>query len=353
MVTGDHPHTAQAIARQIGLLKEASRAIITGEQLRRMSRTQLQLALDLPEVLFARVGADQKMRIVQALKAKGHIVAVTGDGVNDAPALRQADIGIAMGQAGTDVARAAADMVLLDDNFASIVAAVEEGRAVFANIRKFFTYILTHNVPELLPYLAFVLFKIPLAITVLQILAVDLGTDMLPAVALGAEKPEPSAMKRPPRSPKERLIDWPLLARSYLFLGPLEAVAALGAFFFVLSGGGWGYGQLLPASDPLYMKATTACLSAIIVMQVANIFLCRSERASAFSSGLFSNRLIWTGIITELVLILLIDYTPLGNWLFSTAPLALSVWLFTIPFAVGLITVEELRKWLVKRTLTG
>jgi magnesium-transporting ATPase (P-type) len=349
MVTGDHPHTAQAIAQQIGLVHGASPAIITGERLRRMSRTQLQLALDLPEVLFARVGADQKMRIVQALKAKGHIVAVTGDGVNDAPALRQADIGIAMGQAGTDVARAAADMVLLDDNFASIVAAVEEGRAVFANIRKFFTYILTHNVPELIPYLAFVLFKIPLAITVLQILAVDLGTDMLPAVALGAEKPEPAAMKQPPRSPKERLIDGPLLARSYLFLGPLEAVAALAAFFFVLGGGGWGYGQRLPASDPLYRQATTACLTAIIVMQVANVFLCRSEHASAFSFGLFSNRLIAAGTAAELALIMLIDYTPLGNRLFGTAPLVGGVWLFTIPFAAGMLVLEELRKRLVRR----
>ena len=351
MVTGDHPHTAQAIAQQIGLLKGASPTIITGERLRRMSRTQLQLALDLPEVLFARVGADQKMRIVQALKAKGHIVAVTGDGVNDAPALRQADIGIAMGQAGTDVARAAADMVLLDDNFASIVAAVEEGRAVFANIRKFFTYILTHNVPELVPYLAFVLFKIPLAITVLQILAVDLGTDMLPAVALGAEKPEPAAMKQPPRSPKKRLIDWTLLARSYLFLGPLEAVAAMTAFFFVLGSGGWSYGQLLPASDPLYRQATAACLSAIIVMQVANVFLCRSDRASAFSFGPFSNRLILTGILLELMLILLIDYTPLGNRFFATAALTGAVWLLVIPFAVGMLGLDELRKVLARRRL--
>jgi sodium/potassium-transporting ATPase subunit alpha len=349
MVTGDHPHTAEAIARQIGLLQGTSPAVITGKQLRRMSRTQLQLALDLPKVLFARVGADQKMRIVQALKAKGHIVAVTGDGVNDAPALRQADIGIAMGRAGTDVARAAADMVLLDDNFASIVAAVEEGRAVFANIRKFFTYILTHNVPELIPYLAFVLFRIPLAITVLQILAVDLGTDMLPAVALGAEKPEPTAMKQPPRSPKERLIDWSLLLRSYLFLGLLEAMAALAAFFLVLGSGGWVYGQILPPSDPLYRQATTACLSAIIVMQVVNVFLCRSARMSAFSFSLFSNRLIGMGIVAEVVLILLIDYTTLGNHIFGTIPLAGSVWLFTIPFALGMLALEELRKCLVRR----
>lgn len=351
MVTGDHPQTALAIARQIGLLSSNGKGVvITGDRLRRMSQTQLQLALDLPGIVFARVAADQKMRIVQALKAKGHVVAATGDGVNDAPALRQADIGIAMGQTGTDVARAAADMVLLDDNFASIVAAIEEGRAVFANIRKFLTYILTSNVPELVPYLAFILFKIPLALTIIQILAVDLGTDMVPALGLGAEKPEPGIMQKPPRSRKERLIDWPLLLRSYLFLGPLESVAAMAAFFFVLLGGGWTYGQSLLPLDPLYLQATTACLTAIILMQVANVFLCRSESGSAFAFGFFNNPLIWAGIVVELLLILMIVYSPLGNRFFGTAPIALAVWLFVIPFALGMLALEEVRKWLVRRS---
>src|SRR3990167_2997784 len=187
MVTGDHPQTAVAIAREIGLVLASHAAVITGEQLRRLSEAEFQLALDAPEIIFARVGADQKLRIVRALKQKGETVAATGDGVNDAPALKQADIGIAMGMTGTDVARESAHMILLDDNFASIVAAVEEGRAVYDNIRKFLTYILTSNVPEIVPYLAFVLFKIPLPLTIIQILAVDLGTDMLPALALGAE----------------------------------------------------------------------------------------------------------------------------------------------------------------------
>ena len=202
MITGDHPQTAKAIAREIGLVQSDTPVLITGEDLRRLSDTQLQLLLDAPEVIFARMGADQKLRIVSVLQRKKAIVAVTGDGVNDAPALKQADIGIAMGLTGTDVAREAADMVLLDDNFASIVQAIEEGRAVFANIRKFLTYILTSNIPEIVPYLAFVLLKIPLPLTIIQILAVDLGTDMLPALALGTEAPEPGVMQQPPRSPK-------------------------------------------------------------------------------------------------------------------------------------------------------
>ncbi|MBI3778219.1 MAG: cation-transporting P-type ATPase [Gammaproteobacteria bacterium] len=351
MVTGDHPHTALAIAREIGLVLTSGATVINGDQLRRLANTELQLALDAPEVVFARVSADQKLRIVQALKHKGETVAATGDGVNDAPALKQADIGIAMGVTGTDVARESAHMVLMDDNFASIVAAVEEGRAVYDNMRKFLTYILTHNVAELVPYLAFALFRIPLPLTVIQILAIDLGTDVLPALALGAELPEPEVMQRPPRSPGERLLSWPLLARAYLWLGLLEAAAAMAAFFFALRGGGWNYGETLPANDPLYLQATTACLSAIIVMQVVNVFLCRSERGSTFTRGIFLNRLILAGIAVEIALILLIDYTSWGNRLFGTAPISSDVWLYLAPFALAMLLFEELRKALVRHLL--
>jgi sodium/potassium-transporting ATPase subunit alpha len=345
MVTGDHPRTAMAIAREIGLVTTSNPVVITGEKLRRFSDAELNLALNAPELLFARVGADQKMRIVQVLKRKREIVAVTGDGVNDAPALKQGDIGIAMGVTGTEVAREASDMILMDDNFASIVDAVEEGRAVFANMRKFLTYILTSNIPEIIPYLAFALFRIPLPLTIIQILAVDLGTDMVPALALGAEKPEPDVMRRPPRAAGERLWNWPLVGRAYLFLGVMEATAALAAFFYVLSSGGWHYGQPLAWHDPLYRTATTACLSAIIVMQVVNLFLCRSERDSVFAFGLFANRLLVWGVVVELVLILWIDYSRWGQALFNTAPIGPEVWLFVLPFATAMLIVEESRKW--------
>ena len=346
MITGDHPRTASALAREIGLAQQP--LAVTGDKLLLLSDTDLQLLLDEPELIFARTSADQKMRIVQALQRRGEVVAVTGDGVNDAPALRCADIGIAMGISGTDVAKEAADIVLLDDHFATIVIAIEEGRAVYDNLRKFLTYILTHNVAELVPYLAFALFKVPLPLTVIQILAIDLGTDTLPALALGAEKPDPDIMRRPPRLPSERLLSWGLLMRVYLYLGLLEATAAMAAFFFVLYSGGWLFGRELEIHDSLYLQGTTACLSAIVAMQMVNIFLCRHPSMSAFSRRHRFNRLIAYGIAFELLLLALIVYTPWGNALFGTAPLGLAVWLFIIPFGLGMWLLEEARKAVVR-----
>ena len=349
MVTGDHPHTALAIARDIGLVSGANPAVVFGEALRRMTPAQLQIVLDSPEILFARVTAEQKMLVVNALKNKGEIVAVTGDGVNDAPALKSAHIGIAMGLAGTDVAKAAADMILLDDNFASIVNAVEEGRAVFANIRKFLTYILTSNIPELIPYLAFVLFRIPLPLTIIQILAVDLGTDMLPALALGAERPDPGLMRQPPRPAHERLLSWPLLARAYLWLGMLQAGVALGGFFLVLHLAGWQYGEMLATTDPLYLQATTACLAAIVVSQMVNVFVCRHPRESALRFSLTENPLLLLGLAVELGLLLLIVYTPPGNRIFATRAFDSGVWAVLVLLALGFGVLEELRKYVVRR----
>lgn len=349
MITGDHPRTATAIASEIGLARDGEPTVITGETLRTLSPVALGLALDAPDVIFARVSAADKMRVVEALKAKGHIVAVTGDGVNDAPALKAAHIGVAMGRSGTDVAKEAADMILLDDNFASIVAAVEEGRAVFQNIRKFLTYVLVHNVAELVPYLAFVLFRVPIALTPIQILLIDMGTDSLTGLGLGVEKPDPDGMRRPPRPRTERLLTLPVGLRAYLFLGPIEAAACMAAFFFVLIGGGWRFGDQLAWNDPLYQQATTACLSGVIVMQIVNVFICRSHVRSVFSMPLFGNPLIIVGVGLEIALLLAANYLPLANDLLGTLPVPHAVWLLLIPIALGMLALEELRKALVRR----
>jgi calcium-translocating P-type ATPase len=349
MVTGDHPATALAIAREINLVESAHPELITGPQLCQLSDTQLQLLLDAEEIVFARADADQKMRIVNALKRKRQIVCVTGDGVNDAPALKAADIGIAMGLTGTDVARAASDMILADDNFSSIVNAIEEGRAVFANIRKFLTYVLASNIAELIPCLCFVLFRVPLPLTVMQILSVDLGTDLLPALALGVEPPDSEVMGRPPRSSREGLFDLALLARAYLWLGAIVSVGSMAAFFFVLTNGGWHYGQDLASTDTLYLQATTACLTGIICMQAVNSSMCRSERQSLFALGLFSNKLLLFGVAVQLALILFIDYTSSGNAIFKTHAIPLQVWLFILPFMALMTVAEEMRKLMLRR----
>jgi sodium/potassium-transporting ATPase subunit alpha len=352
MITGDASRTALAIARQIGLVR-GTPVLVEGSSFSQMGDGELKEKLAQPEVLFTRMTPKHKMRVVSILKEEGEVVAVTGDGVNDAPALKRADIGIAMGGTGTDVAKEAADMVLLDDNFATIVNAIEEGRTVYENIKKFITYIFASNIPEAVPYLSYILFRIPLPLTIMQILAVDLGTDMLPALALGSEKPTPGVMKQPPRKPAERLITFNLMARAYLFLGPLEAVACMFGFFWVLRGGGWSWGTEMPLTDPLYLQATTACLTAIVVCQVANVFACRSLRESIFTIGWTTNRFIFLGVAVELLLQLFIVYHPWGHAIFGTAPLPLAAWLVLIPFAVALLMAEEMRKHVVRKSATA
>ena len=351
LVTGDHPATALAIAREVGLVRGDAPRVILGDSLARISEAALQLAFDAPEIVFARLDAAQKTRIVAALQRKGEVVAMTGDGVNDAPALRMADVGVAMGKSGTDTARAAADLILADDHFATIVNAVEEGRAVYANLRKFLTYILTSNVPEVVPYLAFVLLRIPLPLTVIQILAVDLGTDIVPALALGAERAEPDVMRRPPRPRSERLLTPRLLLRAYGFLGLIQAAGALAAYFLVLERGGFRWGDALDPADPLYRAATTACLAAIVAMQVVNVFLCRSERLSLLRTGVLGNRLLLAGVALELALLLAIVHLPFAQRVFGTHPLPAAVWALLPALAGALLVLEELRKAIARRTL--
>ncbi|MBI5632274.1 MAG: cation-transporting P-type ATPase [Nitrospirae bacterium] len=349
MITGDGSRTAVAIAREIGLVR-GEPVVVEGADFGKMDDRELREKLSAKEIIFARMTPKHKMRVVTILKEEGERVAVTGDGVNDAPALKKADIGISMGISGTDVAKEASDMVLLDDNFATIVNAVEEGRTVYENIRKFITYIFASNIPEAVPYIAYILLKIPLPLTIMQILAVDLGTDMLPALALGTEKPTPGIMKQPPRPRTEHMIDLALIRRAYIFLGPIEAIACMFGFFFVLSAGGWTWGTVISPDNTLYMQATTVCLTAIIITQIGNVFACRTSRESVFSIGFFTNRLIFFGIAFELALQFFIVYHPWGNKIFTTHPIAMSIWLVLIPFAFLLFFAEEARKAVVRRS---
>lgn len=354
MITGDAGRVALSIAKEIGLARSGSRLrIMDGAELNSITDVELWSGLSHFDLIFARMTPKHKNRIVRVLKENGERVAVTGDGVNDAPALKHADIGIAMGLTGTDVAKESADMILLDDNFATIVSAIEEGRAVFENIRKFICYIFSSNIPEVVPYLAYVIFRVPLPLTIMQILAVDLGTDMLPAIALGAEKPTKDLMKRPPRPRGERLLNKKLLFMSYLYLGPIEAAAGLFGFFYVLNAGGWAWSESISQGDRLYMQATTVCLTAIIVTQVANVFVCRSLTQNSLRIGLFTNKLILAGIAVEITLQLLIVYTPFGNSIFNTRPLDAWMWLMLVPFAALLLIAGESLKFVYRKMAHG
>jgi magnesium-transporting ATPase (P-type) len=274
IITGDDPLTAKAIASEVGITKEP--VTITGSELDKMDKKELEQVLQ-GEVIFARATPAHKLRIVRTLKDMGEIVAVTGDGINDAPALKEGDIGVAMGKTGTDIA---------------------------------------------------------------------------PAIALGTEKPDPDVMAHPPRRRGERILTWSILLRSYLFLGPIEAIAAMSGYYYVLKSGGWSYGLSLSKVDPLYLKATTVALAAIIITQVANGLTCRTTRESLFKVGFFTNRYLLIGIAIEIILIFFIVYAPPLQHIFSTAPLYLNDWLILLPFAALLLFADELRKWLVRRSFS-
>ncbi len=345
MITGDYGLTAESIARNIGIIQTFPAQIIAGPELEHMSDEALKGYLG-GEVIFARVAPEQKLRVVTALKEMGQVVAVTGDGVNDAPALKQADIGIAMGRTGTDVAKEAADMILTDDNFASIVNAIEEGRAVYANIRKFAMYVFNSNMPEAVPFIVMLFSRgfIPLPLTIMQILAIDLGTDMLPAIGLGAEAPEAGIMSLPPRSRKSPLLNRPLIVRAFLWYGLIESVAAMSAYFFLNWQQGWPGEALAQEGTMAYRMATTMTFATIVATQVGMVFNCRTDRASVFTIGLFSNRLVLGGIAVELCILGLLMYVPFLQRIFNTAPLGIIEWAFVLAWIPVIFLADELRK---------
>ncbi len=364
MITGDYGLTAEAIARKIGICRSQETRVITGADLGAMGEEALKEALK-GEVVFARVVPEHKMLIAQTLQSMGEVVAMTGDGVNDAPALKAADIGIAMGKAGTDVAREAADMILTDDNFASIVNAVEEGRAIFDNIRRFLTYFQTSNVAEMFPFLALIFLRIPLPLTLLQVLTIDLLTDQVPALALGLEQPEPGVMERPPKRPSEPILTGGMIIKAYLFLGPLAAAIGLFGFFYKYVEAGWHLGDwagmaalgvapsgALPATG-IYMVATTMTLTGIVMAQVGNGFAMRTHRQSIIKVGFFSNKLRLWGVGGELLGLAALMYVPALQRVFSTAPLTWQEWAILALFMPVLLVADEIRKFVLRATTRG
>jgi len=336
VVTGDHPGTARAIAIEVGLSTSDS-PVVLGAELPSDDGALAQL-IDRDGIVIARVSPEQKLRIATALQSRGHIVAMTGDGVNDAPALRAADIGVAMGASGSDVAREAADLVLLDDHFSTIVAAIELGRATFANVRRFLTYHLTDNVAELAPFVAWALTggTFPLAIGVLQILALDIGTDLLPAIALGIEPPNRRTLEGPART--GQFIDRRLLTRVFGVLGPVEAFATLACFAGVLLAGGWRWGSVPPAA--LLATGSGAAFATIVLAQMANVFCCRSETRAAYRIDPRRNPLLLRAVAAELLALLVFLGIPaVAGELGGTWPTSLG-WALAI-LAVPLVILAD------------
>ncbi|MEU3173068.1 cation-transporting P-type ATPase [Streptomyces sp. NPDC007000] len=350
MVTGDHPLTAEAVARRVGIVTGPAPTVVTGTDVEALDEDGLDLLLERPgELLLCRVGPEDKMRVVVALHRRGEVVAVTGDGANDAPALKHADIGVAMGVSGTDVAREAAVTVLLDDSFASIAAAVRLGRSVYQNIRKFLVYVFSSNIGELGPIVAATLAGFPLVpISAVQILAIDLGTDVLPALALGAEPPEPDVMDRPPRSRRERLFSAAVMGR-ILFLGGIQAIGVTAVFFWHIHASGIPWADLTE-DDPVYRKAVTMVHAGIVLSQFFVAFAVRTDRQSLLRVGPLSNPWLPAAGCLGIALMAGISYLPPLQALFHTAPLAAGDWAVLAGLGALVLAAEERRKaWLRRR----
>jgi calcium-translocating P-type ATPase len=357
MITGDHPLTAAAIADRIGI-GGGDPLVVTAEHFDHRYEAEIKDVLSQGrEVVFARASPEAKLHIAEELRAQGHVVAMTGDGVNDAPALRRADIGVAMGLSGTDVAREAATMALTDDNFATIVTAVEAGRVVYDNVRKFIIYIFAHATPEVVPFLVFALAggAVPLPLTVLQLLAFDVGTETLPSLALGRDPAEPGIMSRPPRQRSEGVIRAPMLVRAWLFLGLMVAALSIGGFFYVLVTSGWHPGAPTGAGTRLhhvYLQATTMTFLGMIFGQIGTAFAVRTQHDSLRSVGVFSNRYLLLAIAAELAIAAVLVFAPPLQSLLGTAALPARYLVLLLGYPLIVWGADELRKLAVRRFAT-
>ena len=344
IVTGDNGLTAEAIARQIGLVKGKKVRIVTGTELNSMDEKKLlQEFKKHPEIIFSRVSPEHKLKIVTAVKHRGEIVAVTGDGVNDAPALKRADIGIAMGIAGTDVSREAANMILADDSFSTIVTAIKEGRTIYENLKKFIFYIFSCNIGELVTVFAAILIGLPYPLTAILILAVDLGTDVLPALALGVDPPEPGIMQKPPRNPREHILKKSFIIH-FVSLGTFIGAVVTGAFIWQLTQNGWVWGEALADDHWIYLKASTFAFALLVLIQMVNAFNSRSNVSSIFKIGVFSNRKLLAAIMISILTVLLFVEVPWIADYLHTTHLTAREWGLIALASLSVLVFEEVRK---------
>merc|ERR1712080_264423 len=401
MVTGDHPITAKAIAKSVGIISEGSEtvddianrlaipieevnpreahaAVVHGGELKELGEEQLdEILIYHNEIVFARTSPQQKLIIVEGCQRMGAIVAVTGDGVNDSPALKKADIGVAMGIAGSDVSKQAADMILLDDNFASIVTGVEEGRLIFDNLKKSIAYTLTSNIPEISPFLLFILADVPLPLGTVTILCIDLGTDMVPAISMAYEEAESDIMKRQPRNPfTDKLVNERLISMAYGQIGMIQASAGFFVYFVIMCENGFWPGRLLglrrawdsPAvndvedsygqewtyADRKILEYTchTAFFVSIVIVQWADLIICKTRKLSVFQQGM-KNWFMNFGLVFETVLAAILSYTPGMDKGLRMYPLKINWWLPAIPFSILIFCYDETRKFLLRRNPGG
>merc|ERR1712004_514051 len=401
MVTGDHPITAAAIARSVGIIsagnktvedianrkgcdikdvnpREARAAVVHGGEIKELSEKALdEILMYHTEIVFARTSPQQKLIIVEGCQRMGRIVAVTGDGVNDSPALKKADIGVAMGIAGSDVSKQAADMILLDDNFASIVTGVEEGRLIFDNLKKSIAYTLTSNIPEISPFLIFILADVPLPLGTVTILCIDLGTDMVPAISMAYEKAESDIMKRPPRNPfTDKLVNERLISMAYGQIGMIQASAGFFVYFVIMAENGFwprrlfglrkqwdsiavndledSYGQEWTYRDRKILEFTchTAFFVSIVVVQWADLIICKTRKLSVFQQGM-KNYFLNFGLVFETALAAILSYTPGMDKGLRMYPLNWNWWLPALPFSLLIFCYDETRKYILRSLPKG
>lgn len=342
IVTGDHGLTAKAIALKIGMADEET-PVVTGDELESISDKQLDQLLKISNgsLIFSRVNPEHKRRIVDRLKKMGEIVAVTGDGVNDAPALKRADLGIAMGITGTDVTKETANMILLDDSFASIIVAIKEGRKIYSNLKKFTWFIFSTNIGELLLVFTAIILQIPAPLTAVLILAINVGTDIFPAIALGIDHSEPNTMEKAPRNPNQRIMNKPFILH-FLWMGIFIGLAVTFLYVWKLKSLGWAYGQQISAGHPLLLEASTFAFAAMIVFQLFNAFNARSAEHSVFRLRHFWQ--LWGACALSMGIVLALVYVPALQELFHTTGLSATDWVIIFVSGLGVLIVEEVRK---------